>query len=474
MNKNKGFIVVPLLIGLGIIGSVIVGTLGYKFYNSNKLGAVIPVSNALIDTYLSIGINNSVTSMTLANGTTRDGVALSGYNCFTIDANTPTVEYVCGTATGASITGMIRGISMSNPNTTTTPYEHRRFASVQSTDYPQIAIISRILNGTDTVPNLLTYDNKVLITNASASTTIATKYYVDNVIIAGAPDANTTTKGIVQIATALQVASSTVLGSTGANLAIPASNATSTYNSATSPLKVVVTDNSGKIDGNFIDGSDTYTFSGNNTLSGNNLFSGLNNFTSTTTVKGFSASSTVANPMILNSLSYSMPASHNASSTVLMNNGSGSLTWLAENPEVLLNDGTTYSSTGASTTVTLAIPAGKMGATDSLEISMFATRVSTAIHNSADILIGTGSATTTLISASGNKSSYDYKIKLWNNSSSVQNFFTDKIIASTETHTNGTGTLNTSNKFYISFSVATGGGGDELIIKGLRVLLYKK
>ncbi len=264
--KNKGFALVPLLISLGVVGSLVAGILGYNLKEKLNLGATIPVSNALIDTYLSIGIDNAVTSMTLANGTTRDGVTLSGYNCFTIDANTPTVEYVCGTASGTSITGMTRGISMSNPNATTTAYAHRRFASVQSTDYPQIAILSRILNGTDTVPNLLTYNNKVLITGASASTTIATKYYVDGVAIAGAPDATTGVKGISQKATALQVASSTDIGSTGASLFIPASNATSTYNVATAPLKVVVTDNSGKIDGNFLDMSENYTFAGQNTF----------------------------------------------------------------------------------------------------------------------------------------------------------------------------------------------------------------
>lgn len=56
--------------------------------------------------------------------------------------------------------------------------------------------------------------------------------------------------GIVELATALEGASSTPTG-TGP-LVLQAKNATSTYNSATAALKVVVTQNDGKIDPNFI------------------------------------------------------------------------------------------------------------------------------------------------------------------------------------------------------------------------------
>lgn len=49
-------------------------------------------------------------------------------------------------------------------------------------------------------------------------TQIATKKYVDSVAVSGAPDANTTTKGIVQIATQAQVDAKTATGSTAASL----------------------------------------------------------------------------------------------------------------------------------------------------------------------------------------------------------------------------------------------------------------
>lgn len=59
-------------------------------------------------------------------------------------------------------------------------------------------------------------------------TQIATKKYVDDVAVSGAPNANTTTKGIVQEATQAQVDAKTQTGSTGAELFTNPSNTRST------------------------------------------------------------------------------------------------------------------------------------------------------------------------------------------------------------------------------------------------------
>lgn len=54
------------------------------------------------------------------------------------------------------------------------------------------------------------------------------------------------------------------------------------------------------------------------------------NFTGTSVrVKNLSASSTVANPLVLNGVSYNTPSSQGAANTVLTNDGSGGLTWVA-------------------------------------------------------------------------------------------------------------------------------------------------
>ena len=57
-----------------------------------NLGTQTPQTPALVDTYLAANIDATQTSMELANGLYRNGQSLSGYMCFTLDANTPTVE----------------------------------------------------------------------------------------------------------------------------------------------------------------------------------------------------------------------------------------------------------------------------------------------------------------------------------------------------------------------------------------------
>lgn len=137
---------------------------GLNVQKNDLLGAYVPITPALIDTYLAANIDKTATSMTLSNGTTRDGVTLSGTMCFTLDSNTPVAEYVCGTASGTSITGMTRGINLVNPNASSSTYAfpHRRFASVQVTDYPTLQFITRILNGNDATQGNLTFGtNKI-------------------------------------------------------------------------------------------------------------------------------------------------------------------------------------------------------------------------------------------------------------------------------------------------------------------------
>lgn len=89
------------------------------------------------------------------------------------------------------------------------------------------------------------------ITPSSSPTTayqVANKQYVDGVAVAGAPNADTTTKGIVEIATTTETAAGTAAGGTGAAL-VPAN---STFNATSSAAVLVpVTNASGKISSGF-------------------------------------------------------------------------------------------------------------------------------------------------------------------------------------------------------------------------------
>lgn len=71
---------------------------------------------------------------------------------------------------------------------------------------------------TFTAPNYPQID--VAATLPTADAQFATKKYVDGVAVSGAPNANLTTKGIVQLPTQAQVDAKTSVGSTAANLAL--------------------------------------------------------------------------------------------------------------------------------------------------------------------------------------------------------------------------------------------------------------
>lgn len=231
---------------------------GLEVQKEQLLGGVVPNSDALIDTYLVSGIASTDNTMTLASGVTRAGVSLSGTYCFTLDVNTPVIEYACGTATGATITNLSRGVDLTNPNTTSSAlaFPHRRFASVQVTDFPAIQFITRKINGVDPLPNPLVYDTTTaLALNSTNTNALASINYVNSTTVSGAPNIGTTVKGIGQEATAAQIQASTAVGSTGADLLVPASLTaqTSTAN------KIPVANGQGVIDTNYINTSTLLT-----------------------------------------------------------------------------------------------------------------------------------------------------------------------------------------------------------------------
>ncbi len=150
-----------------------------------NVGATIPVPVAVFQTSLQASISTTDTSMTLVTGTDKSGDALSGYICFTLDEGTSIEEFVCGTTAGTAVTSMIRGIDPVDGDLEVTALKkaHRRGASVKVTNYPSLGILSRILNGTETLPNAISYASGV---GPTASSDLADKEYVLSVVSGGA------------------------------------------------------------------------------------------------------------------------------------------------------------------------------------------------------------------------------------------------------------------------------------------------
>lgn len=210
------------------------------------------------------GVTSTSNTITLTSFKTPDGRAITMSNFGTVGYGalepqtsvrledisfTGITQNLNGTAT---LTGISRGIDFVYPYaaSTTLAYSHAGGSTFIITNTPSF------------------YYNEFALFNDSnvtawptASTSVATKGYADFLAFNGAAvvPATTGTPGVSQLATQLQTASSTATNGSGYSLVIPSQNATSTYNSATAPLRVVVTQNSGTIDPNFIGGIATST-----------------------------------------------------------------------------------------------------------------------------------------------------------------------------------------------------------------------
>ena len=269
------FILKSIALGLGVLLTTVAGWLGYQ----QNLGANVPISVARFETTLSSKITTTDTSMTLVTGSDRGLNALNGRVCFTLDGGKTTEEFVCGTASSTAVTAMTRGISYTNPNSTSSSliFEHRAGSNVKITDWPQSGINSRILNGDDTLPNTISY-----ATDTASFTTdiqIPSKKYVDSLMIAGMTDANFTTFGGVIIATTGQFYNGVATGTATRYLVPPASF----FNTTSGAYKGVVANASGKISQGWLNLTEPYTFTATTTFASTTINNSLS-ITGTTTL----------------------------------------------------------------------------------------------------------------------------------------------------------------------------------------------
>lgn len=169
-------------------------------------------------TTLSVAMAVGATTGTLTSGLDADGIQLpTGTYGFTIDRGSASKEYITATLTGSSLTSVKHITRGTGVGTSGTTKAHRKGAEVIISDHVAIKRIMDVLDGTTNLDSAtpLGYDGTASITTNNQ---IATKAYVDGVAVAGAPDASTTTKGIVEEATQAEVDAGTTAGATSARL----------------------------------------------------------------------------------------------------------------------------------------------------------------------------------------------------------------------------------------------------------------
>ena len=296
---------------------------------------------ALFESSLSAGISSSETEFTLTSGTDKDGTALaSSTYAFIIDEGTSDEEFVRADCTGSSTStvcvGAARGISVRTGTSTVSSLQkaHRRGASVKITDAPSLITSVLQLRGIETIHAPRYYKRNFTF---STSSMLLDKAYADALTISGAPDSSLTVKGIVEIASGLELASSTSAGGTTAPLVPRSTSATDTPSSLGSQRTslIPVSNLLGYISQKWLNLTEEFSFSGASTTISGTLNVGGNATTSQATTTALNISS--AN-LRINGIAQYWPPTQAATSSTPINDGAGKIIWSTELETKLLPD----------------------------------------------------------------------------------------------------------------------------------------
>lgn len=330
----------------------------------------------------------------------------------------------------ATLTGVTRGLGFSYPYTasSTLRQAHSGQAIFILSNTPQLYNQYANKNNDQSILGIWDYSTYLPTTSISATSSnqFANKAYVDSVAIAGAPNSTESVKGITELATQIEMASSTLTGSTGASLSLYSKYSTSSP--YTTGLYIPITRNDGKLSPLFIatTSSDVYNFGGQVN------FNASTTLTSTTTIAASSA-----NKVSFNGLSYVYPSSRGSANTFLTENGSGTLTWTRPTGLVYTYASTSSATIGANTSLnssTLAIPANILTASSTVIIEGSVSCVSGGISaNNCTIDIVDNNANvyatyTETLNATSNTSKVKFRaVILSNNSTSAQKTVMDGV-----------------------------------------------
>jgi hypothetical protein len=362
----------------GSDGSVFIGGQTYRLSGSGITSSATSIGLTSFGVYQNDG--------TFHEFTTSEVAGTSGSVYLTIEPGNPTrQEFVsCTTVTQgagivATLSGCSRGLAPIAPYTASTTYAfpHSGGQAVIASNSPAFYAQFLARSNDETISGDWDFTgNPTLDTDCtvgSANDEICAKAYIDAKASSGAADANLTTKGLVEIGTQTQTASSTTYGETGAYLAIPSNMATDTPNTATRASRVLMSDLTGYIKQRWINLDETFTWLKAHIFQALVTMNGGLTSTATTTVAG---SSVTSNALVINTLPFAFSSTRSASSTVLMEDGSGNARFLPLSPSSTFSDptravNTNYqNTTGRPLFVTITASLNSTEA-DSAQIDMF-------------------------------------------------------------------------------------------------------
>lgn len=365
----------PLIaISISVLALVHAGAMTTNFGATANAGA-----NALYEQSLAQPLGTTDANMYVTSGADIQGnlLPLNSYQCLSVDTGQPNFEAICGNVTASATSGLtlavtIRGLSTQTA-TTSNPsfiFTHRRGADVRITDFPALTVVNNQLSGTQVIPNAIYYSSNFTPSfwTTAPSSTLATLGIVNSTAAAGCGNANETASGCSQLATSLQLALGTSLGSTNARLVIGNNLATSTpYNGGTNVIPVTGTNE--KLSQLFLDLTQAFTWSALNTFTSGFLSTASSTINATTTI---AASNVLNKALVLNGIPYAFPSSQGGLNSTFINNGSGGIAWGNLPSEQYSVASTTALNVFNNVTVTylpLTVPAGILSASSTVNTS---------------------------------------------------------------------------------------------------------
>lgn len=369
-----------------------------------EIGAAVNAVGGKLYYLSGSGVSSSATTMTVTSFQVAGGsfpLTMSDFGamgCGTIEpGHTTRQEFISFTGLTqnsdgtATLSGITRGLSPVSPYTASTTQRKAHSGGstfVLSNSPPCFYEGYANLTQDEAVTGTWNYNSHLPTSSLTPTVAnqLATKAYIDGVAIAGAPIADNLTLGIVRLATALDLASST--DDFEEPLVAHSSYATSSPGT-TCGLCLPMTQNNGKLSPNFTD------FTVGNTYSGRNMYTASTTFTSTTTISALNVKS---NALIINNIPYKMPVTQGAAGTLLTNDGTGVNTWAVNTPVryiwANISPGFSVSNNTTSTTTDgLFIPGGTLNASSTIEVKLGSGNICASS--------GSGSATVFLRTSTG-------------------------------------------------------------------------
>lgn len=149
---------------------------GQSLQVDDLLGTTLPTVVAVYSDSLATRISDSATSFTLVRGTDKQSRNLNGIYGFVMDEGTSVEEFFTARCIATACTVIGRGIDVQDGESEVTALkqEHRRGAVVKITNFPQLAVITRILNGQESASSTFMFGD------GSATTTLFKTIKADN------------------------------------------------------------------------------------------------------------------------------------------------------------------------------------------------------------------------------------------------------------------------------------------------------